>query len=256
MISIDPVSAFTDNYIWVIRNDQTKACLIVDPGDASPVIDFVKAHRLQPEAILITHKHADHVGGVERLQQQYRIPTYGPAGEAHKWVDNTVTESTHLTFAKTGISFDIIELPGHTLGHIAYLSPGHLFCGDTLFVAGCGRVFEGTMEQMYRSLRRLAALDDSTKVYCAHEYTLANLNFAKAVEPDNQALQEYMMTAKQLREEDIPTVPSSIQQEKRINPFLRCTEVKVTQAAVEHGMIADANPVNVFATLRQWKDSF
>ena len=256
MLQVSPVRAFSDNYIWIIQNSSNNACLIVDPGDANPVFDYLEQHRLKPEAILITHKHADHVGGVNQLREHYDMPVYGPKSETSRWVDNDVNADSKLNFSLTNVDFEIIELPGHTHGHIAYHTPGHLFCGDTLFVAGCGRVFEGTMAQMYTSLQSLAALDDATRVYCAHEYTLSNLQFALAVEPDNNDLLAYYDEATQLRKCDIPTVPSSIAREKRINPFLRCSEVKVTQAAVRHGMIADGGPAEVFATLRSWKDNF
>ena len=256
MLQVTPIRAFTDNYIWIIQNSSNNACLIVDPGDAKPVIDYIERNNLIPEAILITHKHSDHVGGVKQLVAQYDVTVYGPSSEASHWVDVDVTASSKLKFKLSNVEFDIIELPGHTLGHIAYLTPGHLFCGDTLFVAGCGRVFEGTMAQMYASLQSLSGLDEATRIYCAHEYTLSNLQFALAVEPDNDDLLAYFEEATALRHRDIPTVPSSIAREKRINPFLRCSEVKVTQAAVRHGMIADGGPVEVFATLRTWKDNF
>ena len=256
MIKVEPVRAFTDNYIWVIQNPDNNACLIVDPGDAKPVIDYLEANNLQPEAILITHKHHDHVGGVKALQDRFDISAYGPASEAARWIDINVNANSTLHFDNTEVQFSVIELPGHTHGHIAYHTDGHLFCGDTLFVAGCGRVFEGTMAQMYQSLETLADLDDKTLIYCAHEYTLANLKFALTVEPDNPDLKAFYDEATRLRAKDIPTVPSSIAQEKRINPFMRCKEVKVTQAAQQHGMIAGGDSVAVFTTLRQWKDNF
>lgn len=256
MLQVTPVRAFTDNYIWIIHNTKNNACLIVDPGDSVPVIKYLQQNSLEPEAILITHKHSDHVGGVKLLQQHYDIPAYGPESEAANWIDINATARSKLNFIQTDVTFEVIELPGHTHGHIAYHTPGHLFCGDTLFVAGCGRVFEGTMAQMYASLQSLAKLADDTMFYCAHEYTLANLKFALAVEPENRDLLNYYDEAKQMRDRDIPTVPSSIAQEKRINPFLRCSEVKVTQAALQHGMIGNGGPVEVFTTLRQWKDNF
>ena len=256
MIEVLPIKAFSDNYIWVIKNTKTNYCLLVDPGQSEPVLSFLSEQELILEAIIITHKHADHVGGVNEILKTYSVPTFGPHKEVKAWAENDVQQGEKLNFSNTGISFQVMEIPGHTHGHVAYYSPGHLFCGDTLFVAGCGRVFEGTMAQMYNSLQSLAHLPEDTKVYCAHEYTLSNLAFANAVEPDNADLREFTLSAQSLRKQGLATVPSSIGLEKRINPFLRCSEAKVVQSAQQRDMIIDSDPVDVFASIRRWKDDF
>ena len=256
MIEVQPIKAFSDNYIWVIKNTESNHCLIVDPGQSEPVLKFLSEHNLTLEGILITHKHADHVGGVKEILATHKVPTYGPHREVKNWAEHNVVHGDELHFARTGISFEVMEIPGHTHGHVAYYSSGRLFCGDTLFVAGCGRVFEGTMKQMYDSLQSLAKLPDETEIYCAHEYTLSNLAFANAVEPDNTDLAEFTLKAQSLREQGLATVPSSIGVEKRINPFLRCSEAKITQSARQRDMIIGSDPVDIFASIRRWKDEF
>ena len=193
---------------------------------------------------------------MNEILESHPAPVYGPHYEVKPWADFDVKNGQTVSFPQTGVEYEVIEVPGHTLGHVAYYREGQLFCGDTLFVAGCGRVFEGTMTQMYDSLQTLASLPENTQIYCAHEYTLSNLKFAQSVEPDNQDLREYTIHAEQRRENDIPTVPSSIGMERRINPFLRCNEVKVTQAAKQRDMIIGSDPVDVFASIRRWKDEF
>ena len=248
--------AFTDNYIWMLH-DGTCA-IVVDPGDAAPVVQALERHGLQLSGILVTHHHPDHVGGVDALRSRLQGVVHGPAREVIPQPFVPLSDGDHIEVL--GLRFDVIDVPGHTAGHIAYVHrPANgtpfVFCGDTLFSAGCGRLFEGTPAQLHDSLQRLAALPGDTRVYCTHEYTLSNLRFAKAVEPGNQALSDYSRWCEDQRAKDIPTLPSNIAQERAINPFLRCTEPSVRDAARAHGAESD-DPVAVFAALRQWKNEF
>jgi hydroxyacylglutathione hydrolase len=261
------VPAFKDNYLWVIHNDTD--AVVVDPGDATPIIDFLSRHNLQLSAILTTHHHADHVGGVEALLDFYhlreKIPVYGPARERIPARTKALSEGDSIT--ELGIVLDIIDLPGHTAGHIAYHAKKEnwLFCGDTLFACGCGRLFEGTAEQMQSSLAKLKALPPHTLAYCAHEYTMANIKFALAVEPDNLALQQRAKTDAAKRERNIPTVPFTIENEIATNPFLRWDSPAVIEAAntkarsrggVSGKNLPNGAPVLVFGEIREWKNNF
>lgn len=256
MLKIEPIPAFQDNYIWCLHDGAT--AWVVDPGDAAPVEQFLAARNLRLEGILITHHHSDHVGGVAQLlHRRAPIPVFGPLNPAIENITQRLAEGDRV--ALLGLSFTVIEVPGHTLDHIAYISettaPPLLFCGDTLFAAGCGRLFEGTPEQMYASLQKLSALPSATAVYCTHEYTLANLRFARAVEPDNLALQSRALSAKQLRRESQPTLPSTLALELETNPFLRANAPTVRAAALTHGASGTGN-AEIFAALRKWKDHF
>ncbi|MEX2524855.1 MAG: hydroxyacylglutathione hydrolase [Gammaproteobacteria bacterium] len=255
MPEISAVPAFRDNYIWLIGNNDNRVA-IVDPGDAVPVLEAVAERQLEPAAILTTHHHADHVGGVNQLLEHYHIPVYGPARESIPGRTDALKEGDTITLDSLGVSFDILDVPGHTAGHIAYYGEGCLFIGDTLFMSGCGRLFEGTAAQMHDSLEKVASLPDETQIYCAHEYTLANLRFAHAVEPENKAIEERTRASQALREQNRPTVPGSLAQEKATNPFLRVREHAVVQAAEARAGHALKDDVEVFATLRAWKDSF
>ena len=251
-----PIPAFDDNYLWLLH-DQTHA-LVVDPGAAQPVQETLLRLGLQLKAILVTHHHADHVGGVDELRRATGAVVYGP--EAEDIPGPYVGCQGGRTLDVLGVTFQVIDVPGHTAGHVAYfapdLSPAPLvFCGDTLFSGGCGRIFEGTPAQMLHSLRQLAALPDHTRVCCAHEYTLSNLKFALAVEPGNDDLQQYHQRCKQLREQGIPTVPSDIVTERQINPFLRTTLDEVIQSVRKQTPLARSE-VEVFAALREWKNIF
>ncbi len=249
--------AFTDNYIWMLHDGVN--AIVVDPGDSPPVIDALKSKQLTLAGILVTHHHGDHVGGLSGLRSLLRGPVFGPAREdiPQPYIPLHDGERAELL----GLRFDVIDVPGHTAGHIAYFhqpAGGErpiLFCGDTLFSGGCGRLFEGTPAQMHASLSRLAALPGDTRVCCAHEYTLANLKFARAVEPANDALAAYTRWCEEQRAHDAPTLPSSIAQERLINPFLRCAEPAVVQSAHLHGA-ASAAATDVLAALRQWKNDF
>lgn len=249
--------AFTDNYIWIVH-DGTCA-IVVDPGDSVPVLSALASMSLTLVGILVTHHHGDHVGGLHGLQPVLRGPVFGPAREniPEPYVPLRDGDSAELL----GMRFEVLDVPGHTAGHIAYFhQPTNgmrplLFCGDTLFSAGCGRLFEGTAQQMHGSLSRLAALPGNTRVCCGHEYTLANLRFAHAVEPANHEVDAYTRRCQHQRDQGLPTLPSSISQERLVNPFLRCTEAAVVQAARDHGA-ASEEASTVFAALRQWKNDF
>jgi hydroxyacylglutathione hydrolase len=252
MLDVVPVSAFKDNYVWTLRNATHAA--VVDPGEARPVLDYLARSGLKLAAILATHHHADHVGGVAEILEKHRVPVYGPRNEPIPTLTKPVSEGDTVTIPELGVSFSVLDIPGHTRAHIAYYGAGSLFCGDTLFACGCGRVFEGTAEQMYASLEKLRALPDSTKVYCGHEYTLANIGFAKGVEPGNAALAARESRDRRLREAGKPTVPSTMGEEKATNPFLRCREPAVVESVNKYLGARVSDPVRVFAAIREWKN--
>ena len=252
MLEIVPVKAFKDNYIWTLRDG--KCAAVVDPGDARPVIEYLTREKLDLVAILATHHHADHVGGITALLERGQVPVYGPRGEPIETLTRAVGEGDTVTIPELGVSFAVLDIPGHTRAHIAYYGAECLFCGDTLFACGCGRVFEGTPEQMYASLEKLRALPDSTKVYCGHEYTLANIGFARGVEPGNQALDAREARDRGLREAGKPTLPTTLGEEKATNPFLRCLEPAVVESANKYLGARAADPVRVFAAIRDWKN--
>jgi hydroxyacylglutathione hydrolase len=252
MLEVVPVKAFKDNYVWTLRNATHAA--VVDPGEAQPVLDYLARSGLKLAAILATHHHADHVGGVAQLLEKFKVPVYGPKNEPIPTLTRPVGEGDTVTIPELGVSFDVLDIPGHTRAHIAYYGAGSLFCGDTLFACGCGRVFEGTPEQMYASLSKLRALPDATKVYCGHEYTLANIGFARNVEPGNPALAARESRDRRLREAGKPTVPSTMGEEKATNPFLRCLEPAVVESVNKYLGTRVSDPVRVFAAIREWKN--
>ncbi|MBA1381182.1 hydroxyacylglutathione hydrolase [Pseudomonas brassicacearum] len=255
MIQISALPAFTDNYIWLLQDHSTQRCAVVDPGDAAPVRAWLDAHPgWTLSDILITHHHHDHVGGVESLKSATNATVYGPASENIPARDIALGDNASITVL--GLDFDVHAVPGHTLGHIAYYHRGLLFCGDTLFAAGCGRLFEGTPEQMHQSLSRLAALPEDTLVYCTHEYTLSNLKFAAAVEPGNPDVAARLEKVAEQRNQGVMTLPSTLALEKLTNPFLRTAETSVKQKADERNGQRNQTPSEVFAALRAWKDKF
>lgn len=258
-----PIPAFSDNYIWIFRNSANNEACVVDPGDAAPVMDYLQRYNLTLSHILVTHHHADHTGGVDALSEKFRAVVYGPANSPFKAVNQQLVEGD--TVSVFGVTFQILSTPGHTLDHIAYYSDRQLgltsgspvlFCGDTLFAAGCGRIFEGTAPMLFASLQKLAILDPDTRVYCTHEYTLANLKFASAADPENSALKQRIKTAMKTREEGMPTLPSSIALELATNPFLRCDQPALISSAASREQEPIETATEVFASLRQWKDNF
>ncbi len=252
-----PIRAFKDNYIWLLVHPVNRHCAIVDPGDATPVIDYIKKEQLTPVAILITHHHHDHTGGVLELKEKYpNIAVYGPTNDAVQGLDYRLNENDPVVIAPLEAKLRVIDTPGHTKGHIAFYGEGLLFCGDTLFAAGCGRLFEGTASQMAASLAKLSALPDDTAVYCAHEYTAANLRFAATVEPDNIDIKKRIQTVAEQEAQQQPTLPSTMRLEKLTNPFLRCDVSAVIKAAQTETKQPLTDPVSVFQTLRAWKDKF
>jgi hydroxyacylglutathione hydrolase len=261
MLEIVPLPAFQDNYIWTLRSGTHAA--VVDPGEAGPVKAYLAREGLSLVAIMATHHHPDHVGGIAELVAMKKVPVFGPKGEpipalTHPVGQGDKVEIPGLAAEPTALapSFVVLEIPGHTRAHVAYYGLGSLFCGDTLFACGCGRVFEGTPAQMLHSLTKLAALPDETKVYCGHEYTLANIKFARAVDPDNAALAAREERAKALRDAGRPTLPSTLGEERATNPFLRCGEPVVVESANKYLGSRIGDPVSVFAAIRDWKNRF
>ena len=258
-MKLSVLPAFADNYIWMLHDG--REAVVVDPGEAAPVQDALKRLGLTLAAILVTHRHADHVGGLAALQTG-EIPVYGPRHEAIPGVTRTVAEGDVVDVL--GARFQVFDAPGHTAGHVLYMLTGSevdathspvAFVGDTLFSAGCGRVFDGTLPALYRSVTRIAEWPDDTRLCPAHEYTLGNLRFAQAVEPDNEDIQGHLASCQGLRAQNLPTLPTTVQRERKVNPFLRCAVPAVIQAARHHGA-ADDSPEAVFVALRQWKNTF
>ena len=255
MIKVEPIPAFSDNYIWLVTTNE--GSIVIDPGDANPVIEYLSKNKdLTLNSILLTHHHYDHSGGIEDLRKRYDLKVFGPNNQI-KSVDHRVVEGDEILV--NGLIFKIIEVPGHTLDHIAFYNDDDddpiLFCGDTLFAAGCGRVFEGTFDQMYESLLKLKKLPENTIVYSGHEYTTANLMFANHVEPLNKNIRDSLSKVQELRSKNIPTLPTSIKEEKLINPFLRCDDESL-QIIMRKKFNTDLSELNIFSALREWKDNF
>lgn len=257
---ITPIPAFQDNYIWTLHNQ--RVAVLIDPGDASPCIAFLEQHGLILSAILNTHHHHDHTGGNEALSARYHPRIYGPQQEAIPFVTHPVNGGDRVTLTELGITFHVLATPGHTLGHVIYHIPAHdhgadlLFCGDTLFSCGCGRLFEGTPAKMLSSLKQISRLPDNTAVFCAHEYTLSNISFARKVDPDNQKLAKYEKDAQSMRHSGQPTLPSTLALEKRVNPFLRCNKAALVNTVASWLGRPPVNELEVFSELRKAKDHF
>ena len=257
MLDVSPLRAFSDNYIWVAHGSAAKnRVAVVDPGDAAPVLAHLEATGLELAAVLVTHHHRDHCGGVAALRERFDVPVIGPASEEIPLRTQAARGGDRVELPDLGLKFDVIDIPGHTRGHVAFHGHGVLFCGDTLFSAGCGRLFEGTATQMSNSLAALRALPPETRVYCGHEYTANNLRFALAVEPQNERARRYAQDSQVQLAQGRPTLPSTLSLEIEVNPFLRCDQPAVRQAACEHAGHRVDDPIEVFATIRRWKDEF
>lgn len=263
---VTAINAFNDNYIWAISSQATNNIALVDPGDAEVCLAHIKKHQAVLSAILITHHHKDHVGGIAQLLEYARsmawpVTVYGPANENIAQIDVRLKEKDLVNLTDLNCQFTVLDLPGHTKGHIAYHNEAILFCGDTLFSGGCGRVFEGTAKEMHTSLTKLASLPKDTLIYCAHEYTQANVTFALTVEPDNVELQRYAQQVHIKRQQNQATIPSTIGLEREINPFLRSHVNSIKLAANKYSelnasQLTDEDDSNTFSLIRSWKDNF
>jgi len=259
-INVIALSALSDNYIWILASNKMNGIYVVDPGDSRPVLNWLNNKHLHLKGILITHHHPDHVGGVRDLLAHCNVPVFGPRDCPASCVTHPLDEGDALNCL--GLNLHVLSVPGHTLDHIAYFSGTHdnqspiLFSGDTLFAGGCGRLFEGTAEQMHFSLEKLSSLPDQTSVFCGHEYTISNLLFAAAVEPDNKDIESRLKKDKKRLAEGNPTLPTTIGLERRTNPFLRTKEPAVVSKVLSNTDENCNEPVNIFAALRKWKDNF
>lgn len=254
MLKVSPIPAFEDNYIWLLTTGGGTAT-VVDPGDADPVLERLTAEQLKLTSILVTHHHYDHIGGLDDLLAAYpEVRIYGPGDKRIKALTDRVGEGDRIQPAGLSAEMQVLEVPGHTSTHIAYCGEGALFCGDTLFAAGCGRVFDGTFEQLSASMRRIATLPAETLCYCAHEYTLANLGFAQWVEPDSAELAERTSADQAKRDEGRPTVPSPLELELATNPFMRTDRPEVIAAVQRFARHPLTTPAEVFTALQRWKD--
>ncbi len=253
-MKITAIPAFRDNYVWAIHDDH--AAILVDPGEAAPILAWLEDRHIVPSALLVTHHHADHTGGIAALRARYPIPVYAPARESIPGTTHPLQGGETLVFPVPGLEFSVLDTPGHTRGHLCYVGQGALFCGDTLFSCGCGRLFEGTPAQMYDALRRIRALPQDTRICCAHEYTLENLDFAQLVEPDNPALKQRRDEVNELRRLGTPSLPVSLATEITTNPFLRFDQPAVVVAASQHAKYPLEPGLAAFAELRAWRDAF
>jgi hydroxyacylglutathione hydrolase len=251
-MKVTAIPAFWDNYIWALHDDHS--AIVVDPGEAAPILAWLAAHHIRLVGILVTHHHSDHIGGIAEILAHHPAPVYASARSANRHTSHLLRGGETVEIEALGVAFEVIATPGHTLDHLCYVGHGALFCGDTIFSCGCGRLFEGTPVQMHASLSRLLSLPDDTLVYCAHEYTLENIDFAMEVEPDNLALRERLLEAEKLRAENRPTLPVSLGQEKATNPLLRFDHPAIAVAATQHYGYPVTPGVAAFAAVRAWRD--
>ena len=254
MYSVEPIKAYDDNYIWLISTNE--GSIIVDPGESKEIIKGINENKIDLKGILITHHHFDHTNGLQDLLNIDDFDVYGPVNNIDS-INKRVREPDK--FSIIGIDFEVIDLPGHTLDHIGFYSFNNgnpiLFCGDTLFAAGCGRVFEGTYEQMFEALKKISKLPMNTKVYCGHEYTLSNIKFALEVDPNNLKIQDEYRHVQELMKSDIPSLPTTIEKELDINPFLRCDNLDIKKNIIEKFNVGDSE-FEIFKAIRKWKDNF
>ena len=256
ILQIIPIPAFNDNYIWAIIHPVHRQVIIVDPGDAAAVIHYLQKNKLKLQAIFITHHHGDHTHGIPEICQYEPVPVFGPHNKSIQGVTTWVAEPNEVKVNANFPVYQVLDIPGHTLDHIAYFAQGMLFCGDTLFAAGCGRLFEGSAAQMLGSLQKISALPDRTQIYCAHEYTLNNLRFAVMVESGNPAIHARIKSVQALGDQQLPSLPSSLSEEKATNPFLRCNSPEIIHRVEAYVGQPLEEQVAVFAGLRAWKDLF
>ena len=253
MLSVEPIKAYTDNYIWLVSTNE--GSIVVDPGESEEILNLIDSNKIDLKGVLITHHHYDHTNGLLDLTNKINLEVYGP--KKIEGINNIVKESDK--FSLIGIDFEVIEIPGHTLDHIAFFSSNNkdpiLFCGDTLFAGGCGRVFEGTFEQMFMSLKKISKYPKETKVFCGHEYTLSNLKFALEVDKDNKDLVNEFNNIEKLISSDIPSLPTNLNKELKLNPFLRCHDIDIKNKVIEKFDIID-DELQIFTALRKWKDNF
>ena len=253
MLSVEPIKAYTDNYIWLVSTNE--GSIVVDPGESKEILNLIDSNKIDLKGVLITHHHYDHTNGLLDLTNKMNLEVYGP--KKIEGINNIVKESDK--FSLIGIDFEVIEIPGHTLDHLAFYSSNNkdpiLFCGDTLFAGGCGRVFEGTFEQMFKSLKKISNYPKETKIYCGHEYTLSNLKFALKVDEDNKQLANEYINVKKLISSDIPSLPTNLNKELKLNPFLRCNEINIKNKVIDKFDIID-DELEIFTALRKWKDNF
>ena len=252
MLSVEPIKAYTDNYIWLVSTNE--GSIVVDPGESEEILNLIDTNKIDLKGVLITHHHYDHTNGLLDLTNKMNLEVYGP--KKIEGINNIVKESDK--FSVIGIDFEVIEIPGHTLDHLAFYSSNKdpvLFCGDTLFAGGCGRVFEGTFEQMFKSLKKISNYPKETKIFCGHEYTLSNLKFALKVDEDNKQLADEYINVKKLISSDIPSLPTNLNKELKLNPFLRCNEINIKNKVIDKFDIID-DELEIFTALRKWKDNF
>ena len=253
MLSVEPIKAYTDNYIWLVSTNE--GSIVVDPGESKEILNLIDANEIDLKGVLITHHHYDHTNGLLDLTNKINLEVYGP--KKIEGINNIVKESDK--FSLIGIDFEVIEIPGHTLDHLAFYSSNNkdpiLFCGDTLFAGGCGRVFEGTFEQMFWSLKKISNYPKETKIFCGHEYTLSNLKFALEVDKDNKQLSDEYINVKKLISSDVPSLPTNLNKELKVNPFLRCNEINIKNKVIDKFDIID-DELEIFTALRKWKDNF